>query len=115
MSYNKHIIMFKLYIKSDSTWTVTTPWNMFLSECPPETSTLHFPSNILSSIENNISPKQKRQKLKRFTYASRNIPASLKHFTFVERRNRSLKSSQCRVEANPPAEQPESRACTLAK
>ena len=63
--------MFKLYIKSDSTWTVTTPWNMFLSECPPETSTLHFPSNILSSIENNISPKQKRQNSTGFSAPSR--------------------------------------------
>lgn len=43
-------------------------------------------------------------------YASRNIPASLKHFTFVVFINRSLNSSQCNMDARPPAEHPERRA-----
>lgn len=30
--------------ESEITCTVTIPWNIFLSEWPPETSTLHFPS-----------------------------------------------------------------------
>jgi hypothetical protein len=43
-------------------------------------------------------------------YTSRNKPASLRHFTLVVLGNKSLNSSQCRIEARPPAEQPERRA-----
>lgn len=43
-------------------------------------------------------------------YASRNNPASLRHFTLVLPGNKSWNSSQCKIEARPPAEHPERRA-----
>lgn len=43
-------------------------------------------------------------------YASRNNPASLRHFTLVVPGNEFRKSSQCKIDARPPAEHPERRA-----
>lgn len=39
-------------------------------------------------------------------------PASEKHLTFVVEGRRSRNLSQCNIDANPPAEQPERRACS---
>lgn len=43
-------------------------------------------------------------------YSSRKNPASLKHFTLVFSGKYLVKLSQCRKDAKPPAEQPESKA-----
>lgn len=48
-------------------------------------------------------------------YTSRNNPASLKHFTLVVLGNNSLNSSQCSIDAKPPAEHPERRAWNMDK
>lgn len=76
------------------TCTVTTPWNIFLSEWPPETSTLHFFHHNISKfgffsilvLKQKIKKKEKKKEI----YASRNIPASLKHLTLVELGKSSL-------------------------
>lgn len=65
-----------------------------------------------------IKLKEKEEKRKRcvnksmsyYTYASRNKPASLRHFTLVVLGNKFLYSSQCKMAARPPAEHPERRA-----
>jgi len=44
------------------------------------------------------------------TYASRKKPASLKHFTLEDSGNKLLNSSQCIMDARPPAEHPERSA-----
>lgn len=44
------------------------------------------------------------------TYASRKNPASLKHFTLVDVGNKVRNSSQCIIDARPPAEHPDKRA-----
>lgn len=44
------------------------------------------------------------------SYASINIPASAKHLTLVLPGNKELNSSQCKIDARPPAEHPERSA-----
>lgn len=46
-------------------------------------------------------------------YASRKKPASLRHLTRVVCGNKSLNSSQCSIEARPPAEHPDRRAYNI--
>lgn len=59
----------------------------------------------------NFSNAQTKQECELMgTYASRNKPASLKHFTLVVLGKKSLNSSQCKMDAKPPAEHPERRA-----
>jgi hypothetical protein len=43
------------------------------------------------------------------TYASRKSPASARHLTVLPGGKNVRKSSQCRMDASPPAEQPVSR------
>lgn len=44
------------------------------------------------------------------SYALIKYPASAKHFTLAPIGRRALKLSQCRIEANPPAEHPDNIA-----
>jgi hypothetical protein len=44
------------------------------------------------------------------TYSSRKNPASLRHFTLAFSGKYLVKLSQCKKDAKPPAEQPESKA-----
>lgn len=99
---------------------------MFLSVCPPETSRLHLHNHIsIFHFNNKISthflyvfyPFEMQHNLNWSihnkgvkTYASMNIPASAKHLTLVFLENKPLNSSQCKIEARPPAEHPDRSA-----
>lgn len=78
------------------------------------------PRNILPVTECRLVTKSERQNLNclawiitvRFTvlltsYALIKYPASARHFTLVPLGTSARKLSQCKIEVNPPAEQPE--------
>lgn len=61
--------------------------------------------HITAQLKQGITKKTELE-----NYTSINNPASLKHFTLVLLGNRCRNSSQCKIEARPPAEHPERRA-----
>lgn len=95
------------------TCKLTTPAYMFRKVWPPDTSILQ---NMYREKDNPMTmPTLNEMQLhnskeKSVAYASRNTPASLKHLTIVDGGNKSLNSSQCNIDARPPAEHPERRA-----
>lgn len=82
--------------------------------CAPETSFLVVIIITLDQQRKDLPTGTKKAKIKQAiqAYALIKYPASERHFTLVVGGSRDLKLSQCKMELNPPAEQPERIACT---